>query len=120
MEQAARTPPDYSQSIYFMRQTVGNACGSIAVIHSIANNLEKFQLDRKIFLFHSIQFHCSFAAHKPLGQFLETTKLMTPEQRAEHLKHAMDMATVNDASAEEGESEVKSISKKFPSFFINE
>ena len=47
-----------------------------------------------------------------MGQFLETTKLMTPEQRAEHLKHAMDMATVNDESAEEGESRVKSISNK--------
>ncbi len=45
MEEAAHTPPDYSQAIYFLKQTVGNACGSIAVIHSIANNLEKFQLD---------------------------------------------------------------------------
>jgi ubiquitin carboxyl-terminal hydrolase L3 len=89
-EEAAHTPPDYSQAIYFLKQTVGNACGSIAVIHSIANNLEKFQLD----------------PHKPLAQFLETTKLMTPEQRAEHLKHAMDMATANDTIAEEGESRV--------------
>ncbi|CAF0902421.1 unnamed protein product [Adineta steineri] len=89
-EEAAHTPPDYSQAIYFLKQTIGNACGSIAVIHSIANNLEKFQLD----------------SHKPLAQFLETTKLMTPEQRAEHLKHAMDMATANDTIAEEGESEV--------------
>jgi hypothetical protein len=31
---------------------------------------------------------------------------MTPEQRAEHLKHAMDMATANDTIAEEGESRV--------------
>ncbi|CAF2502332.1 unnamed protein product [Rotaria sp. Silwood2] len=89
-EQAAHTPPDYSQAIYFLRQSVGNACGSIAVIHSIANNLEKFQLD----------------SHKPLAHFLETTKLMTPEQRAEHLKHALDMATANDTIAEEGDSDV--------------
>jgi len=90
LEEAAHTPPDYSQAIYFLRQAVGNACGSIAVIHSIANNLEKFQLD----------------AHKPLAHFLETTKLMTPEQRAEHLKHSNDMATANDTMAEEGESRV--------------
>lgn len=48
----------------------------------------------------------SLEEHKPLAQFLETTKLMTPEQRAEHLKHAMDMATANDTIAEEGESRV--------------
>ncbi|CAF3198045.1 unnamed protein product [Rotaria socialis] len=89
-DEAASTPPDYSQAIYFLRQSIGNACGSIAVIHSIANNLEKFHLH----------------AHKPLAQFLETTKLMTPEQRAEHLKHALDMATANDTIAEEGESRV--------------
>lgn len=58
---------------------------------------------------HSDELNCSFTAHKPLGEFLETTKLMTPEQRAEHLKHAMDMATANDASAEEGESRVNTI-----------
>jgi len=89
-ERSRGTKPDYSQAIYFTKQTIGNACGSIAVIHSLANNLEKFQLDQ----------------HKPLAQFLETTKLMTPEQRAEHLKHALDMASANDEIAEEGESKV--------------
>jgi hypothetical protein len=52
-----------------------------------------------------------FLVHKPLAQFLETTKLMTPEQRAEHLKHAMDMAAANDAIAEEGESRVRILIK---------
>jgi hypothetical protein len=61
----------------------------------------------------SVFFSSSFSAHKPLAQFLETTKLMTPEQRAEHLKHAMDMATANDAIAEEGESRVGFINHFF-------
>jgi len=47
-----------------------------------------------------------------LAQFLETTKLMTPEQRAEHLKHAIDMAAANDTIAEEGESRVRIFIKK--------
>lgn len=46
-------------------------------------------------------------AHKPLAHFLETTKLMTPEQRAEHLKHSFDIATINDNVAEEGDSNVR-------------
>jgi hypothetical protein len=33
-----------------MKQAIGNACGSIAVIHAIGNNLEKFELDCKSFL----------------------------------------------------------------------
>jgi len=32
-------PTDYDKdSIYFMKQTVGNACGTIGIIHAIANN----------------------------------------------------------------------------------
>ncbi len=57
-----------------------------------------------------------FLVHKPLAQFLETTKLMTPEQRAEHLKHAIDMAAANDTIAEEGESRVRIFIKK--TFFM--
>jgi pantothenate kinase len=32
-------------SIYFVKQLVGNACGTIAVVHAIANNLQKIQLE---------------------------------------------------------------------------
>jgi hypothetical protein len=38
---------------------------------------------------------------------------MTPEQRAEHLKHAMDMAVANDTIAEEGESTVRLLLTRF-------
>ena len=41
-----------------------------------------------------------------MAQFLEATKSMTPDQRAERLRNAMDMAIANDAIAEEGESQV--------------
>jgi len=34
---------------------------------------------------------------------------MTPEQRAERLKHTLDMATANDTIAEQGESRVSFI-----------
>jgi len=60
-----------------------------------------------------------FLAHKPLAHFLETTKLMTPEQRAEHLKHAADMATANDEIAEEGESRVSLLIKILLIFILN-
>jgi hypothetical protein len=39
LELALHNSPDYSQSIYFMKQTIENAYGSIAVIHAIANSL---------------------------------------------------------------------------------
>jgi hypothetical protein len=46
---------------------------------------------------------------------------MTPEQRAEHLKHAMDMATANDTMAEEGESRVNILTQlSLVNYFSNE
>ena len=30
--------------MFFMKQTIGNACGTVAIIHSIANNTDVLQL----------------------------------------------------------------------------
>jgi hypothetical protein len=49
LEVALHNPSDYSQSIYFMKQAIGNAYRSIAVIHAIANNLEQFELDCSLY-----------------------------------------------------------------------
>lgn len=32
---------DVSENVYYMKQFVGNACGTIALIHAIANNRNK-------------------------------------------------------------------------------
>ena len=31
-----------SSSVYFIKQTIGNACGTIALIHAVANNLDRY------------------------------------------------------------------------------
>ena len=32
---------EISPSVYFIKQTIGNACGTIALIHAVANNLDR-------------------------------------------------------------------------------
>lgn len=34
-----------SSSVYFIKQTIGNACGTIALIHAVANNLDRYHSD---------------------------------------------------------------------------
>jgi ubiquitin carboxyl-terminal hydrolase L3 len=32
------------EQLYYMKQTIGNACGTIAMLHSIGNNRQRLQL----------------------------------------------------------------------------
>uniref|UniRef100_A0A3P8S236 Ubiquitin carboxyl-terminal hydrolase n=1 Tax=Amphiprion percula TaxID=161767 RepID=A0A3P8S236_AMPPE len=61
---------DVSPDVYFIKQTIGNACGTIGLIHAVANN----------------QGHLEFEPDSPLKKFLEQTSKMTPEERATFLE----------------------------------
>lgn len=37
-----------SSNVYFIKQTVSNACGTVAIIHSLANNIDLLDIDGKI------------------------------------------------------------------------
>jgi hypothetical protein len=42
----AERPADAAvpEQLYYMKQTIGNACGTIAMLHSIGNNRQRLQL----------------------------------------------------------------------------
>merc|ERR1711862_1027825 len=52
-----------------MKQTISNACGTVAMIHSVANTMEQVNLDN---------------GH--LKDFLESTREKSPEERATELE----------------------------------
>lgn len=54
---------------FYMRQKIGNACGTIALLHSIANNLDFCQLKEGSFL----------------HDFVSACADMSPEERADYL-----------------------------------
>lgn len=58
-----------SDKVYFMKQLVSNACGSIAVIHSLLNAREHLQIKEDSFLW----------------KFFKASESMTPEERGRHL-----------------------------------
>uniref|UniRef100_A0A8C3HSM5 Ubiquitin carboxyl-terminal hydrolase n=2 Tax=Chrysemys picta bellii TaxID=8478 RepID=A0A8C3HSM5_CHRPI len=57
-------------SVYFMKQTINNACGTIGLIHAIANNRDKM----------------NFESDSTLKKFLEDSLPMSPEERAKYLE----------------------------------
>ncbi|KAF3843343.1 hypothetical protein F7725_002192 [Dissostichus mawsoni] len=38
-------PQDVSADVYFMKQTIGNACGTIGLIHAVANNQKHLEFE---------------------------------------------------------------------------
>ncbi|KAJ8929718.1 hypothetical protein NQ314_017565, partial [Rhamnusium bicolor] len=86
-----------SPDLFYMKQYVSNACGTIALIHSVANNVERLALKDGIF-----------------KKLLEESKGKTPEERGEMLakagsnsnSEAFKLITAHQELAMEGQTEV--------------
>ncbi|XP_031671852.1 ubiquitin carboxyl-terminal hydrolase isozyme L1 isoform X2 [Oncorhynchus kisutch] len=57
--------------LYFLKQTVVNSCGTVALLHAVANNPT----------------HIEYDGDSALKKFLDETANMTPAQRATHLEN---------------------------------
>jgi len=75
-----------SDSIYFVKQLVDNACGTIAVVHAVANNLSKISLE-----------------DKALKKFIEQTKNKSPFERGQMLGFDSGIADAHQSSSEKGQ-----------------
>uniref|UniRef100_A0A1I8G944 Ubiquitin carboxyl-terminal hydrolase n=1 Tax=Macrostomum lignano TaxID=282301 RepID=A0A1I8G944_9PLAT len=58
--------PASTEGVYFMKQTVSNACGTVALLHAIANKRDQLQIEKD----------------STLDKFFAKTKDSTPEERA--------------------------------------
>ncbi|XP_042316074.1 ubiquitin carboxyl-terminal hydrolase isozyme L3 isoform X1 [Sceloporus undulatus] len=79
-------------SVYFMKQTISNACGTIGLIHAIANNRDKI----------------NFEADSSLKKFLDDSVPMSPEERAKYLETYEAIRVTHESSAHEGQTESSS------------
>ncbi len=73
-----------------MKQTISNACGTVALIHAIANNADKLDLGSGY-----------------IREFLDATKDCSPEERAKKLEEYNDICAVHDTIAKEGQTAVR-------------
>ncbi|XP_048851562.1 LOW QUALITY PROTEIN: ubiquitin carboxyl-terminal hydrolase isozyme L1-like [Brienomyrus brachyistius] len=74
-------------SVYFMKQTITNSCGTVGLLHAVGNNKDKME----------------FAGDSVLKKFLDETAGMSPEDRAKHLEANTVIHTTHDDVAAEGQ-----------------
>ncbi|XP_023973728.1 ubiquitin carboxyl-terminal hydrolase isozyme L1 [Physeter macrocephalus] len=81
---------EVSPKVYFMKQTIGNSCGTIGLIHAVANNQDKLE----------------FEDGSVLKQFLSETEKLSPEDRAKCFEKNEAIQAAHDAVAQEGQCRV--------------
>ncbi|KAJ3539617.1 hypothetical protein NMY22_g4653 [Coprinellus aureogranulatus] len=77
--------PHLDPTIYYVKQTIGNACGTIALIHALANS------------------KVTWEPNSPLHDFIAETKEKTPEERAELLESRPLFANIHAETAQDGQ-----------------
>lgn len=80
---------EISPNVYYLKQVISNSCGTVALVHCVANNLEDIQLGDGF-----------------LKQFLEDTKEKTPEERGDALANNTGFMSAHKEIATEGQSEL--------------
>jgi len=90
------------QDVFFMKQYVGNACGTIAAIHCVANAAETVSLE----------------SDSPVGQFLERMRGQSSMARGAALADMEDFHLASDECAAGGQTEAPEASEETNHHFI--
>ncbi|XP_062073906.1 ubiquitin carboxyl-terminal hydrolase 3 isoform X1 [Humulus lupulus] len=75
--------------VYFMKQTVGNACGTVGLLHAVANITSEIKLHDGSFL----------------DKFFKSTASLGPLERARYLENDREMEVAHSIAATAGETE---------------
>lgn len=89
-----------SDGIYFMKQTIRNACGTIGVLHAVLNSRDKIPQDDE------------------LKSFYDATIGLTPEERGKKLECNEKIAQAHGESAQEGQTEAPQATEEVCPHFI--
>lgn len=78
-----------SPNVYYMKQTVGNACGTVGILHAIGNARSQLSIESGSYL----------------DRLYQRTETLTPEAIATDLEADTEIEETHIAAAEEGQSE---------------
>ena len=89
--------------LYFMRQTIRNACATMALIHLLANQYEDDDFEKD----------------SSIRQFIKESKQLEPEVKANKFEKNQTIATAHEKSSVEGQTEAPPASDSVEYHFIS-
>eukprot|EP00899_Mesostigma_viride_P010425 jgi/Mesvir1/19384/Mv10421-RA.1 len=101
-ERIAKGGEQVSPNVYFVKQTVGNACGTIALIHAVCNNSGHLALDESKFF----------------AKFIAKTGALSPDERAKVLEDDTTLEEAHEAAAVQGDTQAPDSSEDVDLHFI--
>ncbi|PON64586.1 Peptidase C12, ubiquitin carboxyl-terminal hydrolase [Parasponia andersonii] len=88
--------------VYFMKQTVGNACGTIGLLHAVGNITSEIKLLEGSFL----------------DKFFKSTASLDPLERARFLENDREMEVAHSVAATAGDTEEETQASDLITFFF--
>lgn len=91
-----------NSNVYFMKQTIQNACGTIALLHSVGNVIDRV----------------SIKEDSPLDKFYKTTANLPPNERGLAVEKSRDIAEVHEHEAHSGQTEAPDAVANIDNHFV--
>jgi len=93
---------EFPPSLYYTKQTIGNACGTVAIVHALANNADVIPFDES----------------KHFKEFIQKTKSLSPEEKAKYLESDSMMGAAHGDCASQGDTEAPGVEEPVKSHFV--
>lgn len=91
-----------NDSVYFMKQVIRNACGTIALLHGVGNNLDKIQL----------------RDDSPLKKFFESVDSLGPLDKGIELSKNEEIRKSHEFHALQGQTSTPNLDEKVDNHFV--
>lgn len=92
----------FNQSVYFMKQVIRNACGTIALLHGVGNNLDKIQL----------------RDGSPLKTYFESVDSLSPLDKGIELSKNSEIRQSHELHALQGQTTTPNLDEKIDNHFV--
>ncbi|GJQ15974.1 hypothetical protein GpartN1_g7765.t1 [Galdieria partita] len=88
--------------VYFCKQTISNACGTVALVHAVLNNIHRLDCKKDSFF----------------DKFYQATVHLSPDERAVRLEQSEDLDSLHTEFAQSGQSQAPSNSEEIDLHFV--